>query len=195
MFPVELERMAMENDERLTRAELVALLAERKNAEELLWLREQEFERLAENIPDLVARFDRNHRYLYVNAAVEKALGISRHDMMGKTQRELGMPGELATRFEHSLDEVVRLGDVHIIEFSLKTLQGERFFDAYHVPEGGMRHLVETVLCVARDITARKQVEAAQGRLASIVSSTADAIISKDLERSEEHTSELQSPC
>ena len=46
----------------MTHTELIALLGARKDAEELLWLREQEFERLAENIPDLVARFDRDHR-------------------------------------------------------------------------------------------------------------------------------------
>src|SRR5687768_4030689 len=168
--------------EQMTRADLIALLGARKDAEELLWLREQEFERLAENIPDLVARFDRDHRYLYVNAAVEKALGISRHEMIGKTQRELGMPDELAARFDESLDLVMRTGDVHTLEFSISTAQGERFLDAYHVPEGGMRHRVETVLCVARDVTARRQVEAAQGRLAAIVSNSADAIISKDLD-------------
>src|SRR5688572_27481407 len=172
----------MEDYEQMTRAELIALLGARKDAEGLLWLREQEFERLAENIPDLVARFDRDHRYLYVNAAVEKALGMSRHYMIGKTQRELGMPGELAAMFEDSLDLVVRTGDVHTLEFSINTPQGERFLDAYHVPEGGMRHRVETVLCVARDITARKQVEVAQGRLAAIVSNSSDAIISKDLD-------------
>ena len=172
----------MKDYEHLTRPELLALLTERKNAEALLWLREQEFERLAENIPDLVARFDRGHRYLYVNAAVEKALGISRHEMIGKTQRELGMPGELAAMFESSLDLVTRTGDVHTLEFSINTPQGVRFLDAYHVPEGGMRHRVETVLCVARDITARKSVEAAQGRLAAIVDSSTDAIISKDLD-------------
>src|SRR5687767_14477152 len=168
----------MEDYEQMTRAELIALLRTRKDAEGLLWLREQEFERLAENIPDLVARFDRDHRYLYVNAAVEKALGVSRHQMIGKTQRELGMPEEVATKFAYSLDLVLRTGDVHTIEFSMSTLQGERFFDAYHVAEGGMRHRVETVLCVARDITERKQVEMAQGRLAAVVNSSADAIIS-----------------
>lgn len=172
----------MEDYEQMTRAELIALLRTRKDAEGLLWLREQEFERLAENIPDLVARFDRDHRYLYVNAAVEKALGNSRHLMIGKTQRELGMPDELAARFEESLDRVVRTGDVHVLEFSINTQQGERFLDAYHVPEGGMRHRVETVLCVARDITARKLAEAAQGRIAAIVDSSSDAIISKDLD-------------
>jgi PAS domain S-box-containing protein len=174
--------MAMGDYGQMTHAELIALLGARKDAEELLWLREQEFERLAENIPDLVARFDRDHRYLYVNAAVEKALGISRHAMIGKTQRELGMPGELAAMFEDSLDLVVRTGDVHTLEFSINTPQGQRFLDAYHVPEGGMRHRVETVLCVARDITARRQVEVAQGRLAAIVSNSSDAILSKDLD-------------
>jgi PAS domain S-box-containing protein len=172
----------MEDYEQMTRAELIDLLRARKDAEGLLWLREQEFERLAENIPDLVARFDRDHRYLYVNAAVEKALGISRHQMMGKTQRELGMPDELAARFEESLDLVLRTGDVHMIEFSMRTPQGERFLEAYHVPEGGTHYRVETVLCVARDITARKHAEAAQGRIAAIVDSSSDAIISKDLD-------------
>ena len=173
----------MDDYEHMTRAELVALLRERKDAESLLWLREQEFERLAENIPDLVARFDRDHRYLYVNAAVEKALGLSRHHMIGKTQRELGMPGELAAKFEESLDLVTRTGDVHMLEFTINTAQGERFLDAYHVPEGGMRHRVETVLCVARDITERRQVGLAQGRVAAIVNSSADAIISVDVDR------------
>jgi PAS domain-containing protein len=87
----------MDDYEHLTRAELIALIRERKDAESLLWLREQEFERLAENMPDLIARFDRGHRYVYVNAAVEKALGVSRHEMIGKTQRELGMPDELVS--------------------------------------------------------------------------------------------------
>jgi PAS domain S-box-containing protein len=182
----------MEDCGHLTRAELVALVRQMqaspadgmpaRNAEELLWLREQEFERLAENIPDLVARFDRSYRYVYVNTAVEKALGVNRHDMMGKTQRELGMPAELATLFEHSLDLGIRTGDVHTLEFGLNTLQGPRVFEAYHVPEGGMRHRVETVLCVARDITERKQTEIVQSRLAAIVSSSSDAIISKDLD-------------
>jgi PAS domain S-box-containing protein len=172
----------MEDYEQMTRAELIALLGVRKDAEGLLWLREQEFERLAENIPDLVARFDRDHRYLYVNAAVEKVLGIPRHQIVGRTQRELGMPEEIAATFVESLDLVVRTGDVHKLEFSINTPQGERFLDAYHVPEGGMRHRVETVLCVARDITARKHVEVAQGRLAAIVSNSSDAIISKDLD-------------
>jgi PAS domain S-box-containing protein len=158
----------MEDYEQMTRAELVGLLRTRKDAEGLLWLREQEFERLAENIPDLVARFDRDRRYLYVNAAVEKALGISRHQILGKTQRELGMPDELAAKFEESLDLVVRTGDVHTLEFSINTQQGERFLDAYHVPEGGMRHRVETVLCVARDVTERKLVELAAHRSAAL---------------------------
>ena len=168
----------MEDYEQMTRAELIALLRTRKDAEGLLWLREQEFERLAENIPDLVARFDREHRYLYVNAAVEKALGISRHQMMGKTQRELGMPDELAARFEESLDLVLRTGDVHMLEFSMRTAQGERFLDAYHVPEGGTHYRVETVLCVARDVTERKLVELATHRsvaLAHLLESLARA--------------------
>jgi PleD family two-component response regulator len=47
-------------------------IAERKRAEESLRKREQEYKTLVENTPDVIARFDRQYRHIYVNPVVEK---------------------------------------------------------------------------------------------------------------------------
>ena len=62
------------------------------DTEEALRRREQEFATLADNSPDIVARFDRSLRHLYVNAAVERVTGRPRADFLGRTNEELGMP-------------------------------------------------------------------------------------------------------
>jgi PAS domain S-box-containing protein len=46
---------------------------------------ERRFRMLAENFPDLVMRFDREGRYIYVNPAFEKAVGMSAELIIGKT--------------------------------------------------------------------------------------------------------------
>jgi PAS domain S-box-containing protein len=147
---------------------------ERKRVEELLWRREQEFESLAENLPDLVARFDREYRYQYANAAIEKTLGVDRAQIIGKTQREMGLPGEIASLFEDSLAGVFATRQPHKVEFRLALPSGERRFEAYHVAEMGVAGTVGSVLCVARDITERKRTEEELTRQKQILDAIVD---------------------
>src|SRR6185437_3717697 len=51
------------------------------------------FRTLTENFPDLIARFDSNYRYLYVNPAVTKAFGIAQNVMVGRQLGELHIAG------------------------------------------------------------------------------------------------------
>ena len=134
-------------------------ITDRKRTELLLERRTQEFETLAENLPDCVARFDRDRRYVYVNAAVERLTGKSRADIVGRTQRELGLPGDVIATFDESLTDVLNAGGLHKLEFRYPVGQDERLFEAYHVPETDIRGMIATVLCIARDITERKQQE------------------------------------
>jgi PAS domain S-box-containing protein len=144
---------------RRARLSLTIDITGRLRMQELLWRRQQEFERLAENLPDLVARFDRSHRYVYVNSAVEKLLGLPRHAMIGRTQRELGMPEDLVAKFRQSLDETADTGESHTLEFSVTAARGDRLFEAFHIPERDSEGQITTVLCVAHDITERKRGE------------------------------------
>lgn len=145
---------------RRARVSLTIDITERVRVLDLLRQREQEFEALAEHLPDPIARFDRNGRFVYVNSAVEKLTGASRSAILGRTQRQLFMPDTVVELFERSLAETVRSGLAHTLEFSYPSASGtERLFEAHHVPERGAIGQIATVLCVARDITERKKSE------------------------------------
>ena len=142
---------------RRARVSLTIDITGRLRMQELLWRRQQEFESLAENLPDLVARFDRDHRFVYVNAAVEKLTGRNRSEFIGMTQRELGMPTDIVEAFQHSLGEAIRTGQARLLEFRFPAADGERLFEAHHAPELDVTGVTATVLCIARDITERKR--------------------------------------
>ena len=57
---------------------------------------QKDFKTLSDNAPDVICRFDKKLRQIYVNPAIEKATGIPIDDHIGKTLYELGMPNEFA---------------------------------------------------------------------------------------------------
>ena len=69
-------------------------ITDRKWAEDALRRSETQFRTLADHLPDVVARFDRDRRHLYVNPAVESATGLMPETFVGRTNEELGMPPE-----------------------------------------------------------------------------------------------------
>jgi PAS domain S-box-containing protein len=173
-------------DGRLARLALTIDVSDRIRLQELLYRRQHEFESLAENLPDLVARFDRGHRFVYVNAAVEKLLGKNRSDMIGRTQRELGMPDDIVKLFERSLSETLDSGMAHPIEFRVPAAGGERLFEAHHAPERDGSGCIATVLCIARDMTEHSQAEKllreSNEHLRSVIESSRDCVKVLDLE-------------
>ncbi|MDX2229073.1 MAG: GAF domain-containing protein [Leptolyngbyaceae cyanobacterium bins.349] len=136
-------------------------ISDRKQAEDLLYRREQEFRALVENSPDVVVRFDREFRHLYVNPSIERLTGIPVPAFIGKTNRELGMPEVLIDFWETQLRQVLTTSEEQTIEFESMTLAGLRYFQSRLVPEFTQEGRVETILSVTRDITDRKQVEEA----------------------------------
>jgi len=133
----------------------------RKQAEDLLYQREQEFRALVENSPDIVVRFDRELRHLYVNPSIERITGIPTRAFIGRTNREMGMPESLVEFWEMCLKQVFTLAQERVIEFEAVTLDGLRYFQSRIVPEFTPDGHLTTILSVTRDISDRKQVEAA----------------------------------
>ncbi len=134
-------------------------LSERKRAEEELSQRELEYRSLAENIPDIVARFDPQLRYIYINDGIETMTGIPAHSFIGKTNRDLHMPEKLVALWDKNLNRVFESGQARTIEFEFPSLTGLRLFESRLVPELGPSNKVERVLSIARDITDRKLAE------------------------------------
>ncbi|NEQ26551.1 MAG: PAS domain S-box protein, partial [Microcoleus sp. SIO2G3] len=136
-------------------------ITERKQAEEILYQREQQFRTLVEHSPDIIARFDRQLRYLYVSPAVQAETGQPPEDYLGKTFGQLGVPEPLVSLSEQSLHHVFQTGEYSEIEFSFSFPDELKYYQSRFAPEFAADGSVEFVLEICRDITKSKQTEAA----------------------------------
>jgi len=132
-------------------------IAQRARAEASLRQREQEFRALAENAPDIIARFDRELRHLYVNPVSEQASGRPPQELIGKTHRELGMPEANVSLWEQVIRKIFETGQKDVIEFSFLTPNGLKHYQTYFVPELAADDSTASVLGICRDVTAHKQ--------------------------------------
>lgn len=134
-------------------------ITERKIAQEMLKRREQEFKALVENAPDIISRFDKNLRFIYVNPAVESELGIKPSKLLGKTPFDV-------TTFINDIDEwsntVLKIfSGENISEYNsfIKTDEGIKYFSSRFVPELNANNEINTVLSITRNITEIKIAE------------------------------------
>jgi len=149
------------------RGHLVEFLAvgidatERKRTEEALRERGESLRRLAENVPCVLMRFDRNLRVVYLSPQSEQYNPVPVKDMLGRTNREVGMPEALCDRWDAASERVFRTGNQEEMEFQLAGPSGMRTFALRLAPEFGPDNEVRYVLGVSSDITERKAAEAA----------------------------------
>lgn len=131
-------------------------------AERLRLAELRQAERLADNLPDIVARFDRGLRHLYVNSALLRSAGVDPATLLGRTNREAGMPEHLATQWEADLRRVFATGRPQTVSFTFPAPGGPRRYESRHIPEFGEDGSVATVLCITRDMS---DLDAAQAML------------------------------
>jgi len=129
-------------------------VTERREMEQSLRESEEQFRALAENSPDLIARFDREHRRVYVNAAVERELKIPREELLGRCYQDTPViPPEQADFFDEQIRTVFETGVVNRVQYASKTRGGNLCFDWLIVPEFDASGRVVTVLSINHDVT------------------------------------------
>jgi PAS domain S-box-containing protein len=124
-----------------------------QDSEAAVRLRERQLHTLAENTPDILSRFDRQLRHVYVNQAATEATGLSLEEFLGRTHREIGMPPALCDQWETALRETFADGQRRRLAFSYPGHGAARHYDSLLIPEIGDSGAIETVLCVAHDST------------------------------------------
>ena len=161
---------------------VIADISEMKQAEEELRRREQQFTSLADNLPDVVARFDRSFRRLYVNGRVEAMTGIAARDFIGKTNQDLGIPP--VKEWEDAVTRVFDSGEIAEIRVEFPTAAGMKYFESRIIPERGEDGSVETVLGISRDVTdavlAEQQLKESEKRYRTIIENMQDVYYRSD---------------
>ncbi|WP_066426711.1 ATP-binding protein [Anabaena sp. 4-3] len=120
---------------------------------------------LLDNSPDVIARFDVNLRYVYVNRAIEQALGLPPTKLIGKTHAELGIPEHIYLRWDTLLRLAFTTAQEQFIEFEFPTPRGIRIYQSRVVPEINPQGVVEYVLTFSRDVSEIKQLEQQRSQL------------------------------
>jgi PAS domain S-box-containing protein len=121
--------------------------------------RQEALRALVENTPDIISRWDRDLRRIYVNPAIERATGRPASTFIGRTSRELGMPTQMVDRWEMVANQVFRTGREQILETAFFTPDGERQYETRLTPELAEDGTVATVLSVGRDITDQRRAD------------------------------------
>jgi len=156
-------------------------ISARKKTEEGLTEAEAYFRAIVEATPDCVKLVAQDGTLHHMNSSGLRMLEAdSAEDVVGKSVFDL-IADKDRERFRQ-FHETVCAGNKGTSRFDVVGMRGTvRHMETHAVPlrasDGSM---VE--LSVTRDITERAQQEIAQGRLAAIVESSEDAIISKDLD-------------
>lgn len=127
-------------------------ITEQKRTVAKLAEREREFHSLAENIPNNIARYDRNGRALYINPSLEKTIGVKLEEVIGKTPREYSQ----STFHEciETLEKVVATGVGDKVEITFPDEKGDLIYHLINfVPERDQKGELIGTLAIGSDIT------------------------------------------
>jgi PAS domain S-box-containing protein len=114
---------------------------------------EEKFRALAENSPDIIDRFDKEIRHIYVNRAGLQFYGKPAGTIIGKTIEETGLPEPYCSLLKERIQKVFEAGQPMKVEEYVPAGKDTRFYQSHCVPEYGADGAVANVLVVSRDLT------------------------------------------
>jgi PAS domain S-box-containing protein len=126
--------------------------------------REQQYQALAENTPDVLTRWTPDLRLRYANAAFAAKAGQPLSALLGRPFTDMGLPAEVTGPYQAVLQRVFATG------------QPQAYYNVFPGPYGPVEYYsrlvpelrdgqLETVLGIARDISELKRTEAETLRL------------------------------
>ncbi|MDB5130467.1 MAG: domain S-box-containing protein [Mucilaginibacter sp.] len=142
---------------------------------EKLTRNEKLFKSIALSIPNsLIIVIDKNHRYITIEGDLMEKMGYNKKDYEGKHPLDISSPEQYEAA-KHLYDRVLA-GEKYSVE--RKSASGEDYM-VHFVPLKDDKDEVEAGVIIAMDITDLKLAQEKSAKLAAIVESSDDAIISK----------------
>ena len=142
---------------------------------------QEHLELLSDTVPALISYVGPDRCYRTCNAEYSKWFGLRREQLIGRPMREVLGPEAWRVVGPH----VERAFAGKVSEFEAEVdyrYGGRRWIHARYTPHRDSLGAVIGVVILVTDISGRKQSEHARARLAAIVDSSDDAIISKNLD-------------
>lgn len=151
---------------------------------------EEHYRALADNSPDVIMRFDRNARHLFVNSAIYNQLGLKPEEFLNKSHHEMGVFDTAMCDFwEEKILKVFETQKPLEVEFSIPQPDKVIYLEWRLVPEFNTAGEVTTVLTVARDISfkieAQNALKISEERLQLAHEGSSDGIWDWDLKTNE----------
>ncbi len=134
-------------------------ITEHRRAQDALRKSEETHRALVAGLPDIVMRFDREGRHLFVSENVRETGVLEAWQLIGKTHREAGFPEPHCLLWETAIRRVFDSGTAFETEFGIEGKHGPAVHNLRLVPEHDETGMVHSVLALSRDITARRRAE------------------------------------
>jgi PAS domain S-box-containing protein len=136
-------------------------ITERKKNEEALFESQQVFRTLVENSPDIIARYDRQCKRIYVNPVYIKESEIPQKELITTSPLQKSpLPPDSAVILQNLLLKVSESGVPDYADILWPKKDNiDHWYNVYATPEFDKEGRVISVMTISRDITARKQVE------------------------------------
>ncbi|MBD2186815.1 GAF domain-containing protein [Pseudanabaena mucicola] len=157
ILDVEISANNMEIDGEMLQFCICRDVTQRKLYEQTLSRQEQELRTLLENIPDIIAKFDRQLRRTYINPAITFFTDKPTDYYINKSHAELPLPPELA----RAIESAFTTKEPCLVEFETIIKGTSKYFQSILVPEIGTDGDVVSVTEISRNFTTQKLTEKA----------------------------------
>ncbi|MCG8435817.1 MAG: PAS domain S-box protein, partial [Gammaproteobacteria bacterium] len=134
-------------------------ITEVKRSERELKRREETFRSLAENLPDLILRFDKALTCTYASNQSGGIFGTLSGELVNINLQDLKLPEAVIKTWHEAIVRVFETGETEEQEVKFTRSGAVSFLESRFVPEFGVQWAIESVLVISRDITPRKETE------------------------------------
>jgi PAS domain S-box-containing protein len=160
----------------LVRMEIATDITERRDLEEVLRESEEKFRGITERSFDVIFTFDVKGDFTYISPAIEKSIGYSPGELIGKSFSGFMQQDKDINASELLADLVVQKKVISNLELRISKKDGTILYVEVNASPVVVDDAVVGVQGVLRDVTERKKAEETQKQLVVLIEATPDFV-------------------